>query len=114
MILSKVVTGLLELHIKHEGVCKGCAQGKNVKKPFPNSDSKEKEALEIVHSDVCRPMSSKYLSGYVYYVSFIDDYSCKTLIYFWKIVDEVFSKFKEFKSIVENHTENKNKDLEIR
>ena len=48
-IVRKVVTSLLELQTKHEGVCKGCAQGKNVKKPFPSSDIKAKEILEIVH-----------------------------------------------------------------
>ena len=52
-------------------------------------------------------MSSSSLSGYVYYVSFIDDFSRKTWIYFMKNKDEVFSKFKEFKALIENHTENK-------
>ena len=45
-------------------------------------------------------MSSSSLSGYVYYVSFIDDFSRKTWIYFLKNKDEVFSKFKEFKSLI--------------
>ena len=52
-------------------------------------------------------MSSSSLSGYVYYVSFIDDFSRKTWIYFLKSKDEVFIKFKEFKSLIENHTEKK-------
>ena len=52
-------------------------------------------------------MSSSSLSGYVYYVSFIDDFSSKTWIYFLKSKDEVFSKFKEFKALIENHTEKK-------
>ena len=43
----------------------------------------------------------------MYYVSFIDDFSRKTCIYFMKNKDEVFSKFKEFKALIENHTENK-------
>ena len=38
----------------------------------------------------------------VYYVSFIDDYSHKTWIYFLKSKDEVFNKFKEFKALIEN------------
>ena len=52
-------------------------------------------------------MSSSSLSGYVYYVSFIDDFYRKTWIYFMKNKDEVFSKFKEFKALIENHTEKK-------
>ena len=74
---SKVVSGLPEIQAKHEGICKGCAQGKNPKKTFLSNQSKAKGILEIVHLDVCRPMCSISLSGYVYYVSFIDDFSCK-------------------------------------
>jgi transposase InsO family protein len=47
-------------------------------------------------------MPSSSISGYVYYVSFIDDYSRKTWIYFLKSKDEVFNKFKEFKALIEN------------
>ena len=50
-------------------------------------------------------MSSNSLSGYAYYVSFIDDSSRKTWVYFMKNKDEVFSKFKEFKALIENHAE---------
>jgi hypothetical protein len=76
--VSKVVTSLPELAVDHEGVCKGRAQGKNTKNPFPKSDNKAERILELVHSDVCGPMPSTSLSGFVYYVSFIDDYSRKT------------------------------------
>ena len=57
-------------------------------------------------------MSSSSLRGYVYYVSFIDDFSRKTWIYFLKKKDEVFSKFKEFKALIENHTEKKVKNFQ--
>jgi hypothetical protein len=50
-------------------------------------------------------MPSTSLSGYVYYVSFIDDYSRKTWVYFLKSKDEVFGKFKEFKALIENLSE---------
>ena len=53
------------------------------------------------------PMSSSSLRGYAYYVYFIDYFSRKTWIYFMKNKDEVFSKFKEFKALIENHTEKK-------
>ena len=73
-IAIKVVLGLPEIQTKHEGICKGCAQGKNVKKTFPNNESKAKGILDIIHSDVFIPMSSNSLRRYVYYVSFIDDF----------------------------------------
>ena len=56
-------------------------------------------------------MSSCSLSGYVYYVSFIDYFSRKTWIYFMKNKDELFSKLKEFKVLIENHTEKKIKNF---
>jgi hypothetical protein len=92
-------------------MCKGCAQGKNVKNPFPKSESKEKGILELIHSNICGPIPSTSLSGYVYYVSFIDNYSCKTWVYLLKSKDEVFGKFKEFKALIENISERKIKIL---
>ena len=83
-IVRKVVIGLPYIHIEHEGVCKGCAQGKNTKNPYPKSDKKSKGILDIIHSYICRPMQTTSLSGYVYYASFIDDYSRKTWIYFFE------------------------------
>jgi hypothetical protein len=56
-------------------------------------------------------MPSTSISGYVYSVSFIDDYSHKTWVYFLKSKDEVFSKFKEFKALIENLSERKIKKL---
>ena len=52
-------------------------------------------------------MYSSSLSGYAYYVSFIDDFSRKTWVYFMKNKGEVFSKFKELKALIENHIEKK-------
>jgi hypothetical protein len=76
--VRKTVTGLPEFKVDHEGVCNGSAQGKNIKNPFPKRDSKAEGVLELIHSYVCGPMPSTSISGYVYYVSFIDDYSRKT------------------------------------
>ena len=47
----------------------------------------------------------------MYYVSFIDDFSRKTWIYFLRKKSEVFDRFKEFKALVENQTEKQIKVL---
>ena len=67
--------------------------------------------LELIHSDVCGPMSSTSLSGFEYYITFIDDFSRKTWIYFLKAKSEVFEKFKEFKALIENLSDKKIKIL---
>ena len=91
------------LKIDHEGISKGCAKGKNIKNPFSKSEIKTKGTLELIHSYVCGPIPSTSLSGYEYYVTFIDDYSRKPWIFFLKTKNEVFRKFKEFKALIENH-----------
>jgi transposase InsO family protein len=80
---------------------------------IPSSDNKAKGFLDIVHSDVCGPMTSTSLRGYAYYASFIDDFSCKNWIYFLKTKGEVLKKFKELKSLVENLFEKKIKILRL-
>ena len=67
--------------------------------------------MELIHSDVCGPMSSTSLSGFEYYITFIDDFSRKTWIYFLKAKSEVFEKFKEFKALIENLSDKKIKTL---
>ena len=49
-------------------------------------------------------MSTLSLTSHEYYVTFIDDFSRKTWIYFLKTKGEVFARFKEFKALVENQT----------
>ena len=56
-------------------------------------------------------MSSTSLSGFEYYITFIDDYSRKTWIYFLKAKSEVFEKFKEFKALIENLSDKRIKTL---
>jgi hypothetical protein len=111
--LKKMVTVLpeIQIQIQHEGVCKGCALGKNIKGFFPNSDNRSKDILDLIHSDVCGPMTVASLNGYLYYVLFIDDHSRKTWIYFLKNKDGVLAKFQEFKAQVENLTRRKIKVL---
>ena len=109
--LGKMVTGLPKIHVEHDGICRGCALGKNAKRSFPSSDSRSKEILDLVHSDLCGPMTIASLSGYLYYVIFIDDHSRKTWIYLLKTKDGVLARFQEYKAQVENLIEKKIKVL---
>jgi transposase InsO family protein len=49
-------------------------------------------------------MSHVSLSGCEYYLTFIDDHTRKTWIYFLKAKSEVFKRFQAFKALVENQT----------
>jgi hypothetical protein len=101
-IIREIVIGFLEFNIEQHGVCIGCTLGKHVKASFPSNEHRSKGILDLVHSDVCGPMSIASITRSMYYVSFIDNFSCKTWIYFLKTKDEVFRRFQEFKSLVEN------------
>jgi len=97
-----MVSFVLDLQVEYEEVFKGYELGNNVKKHFLRSESRSWEILDLIHSDVCGPILVKSLRASLYYVTFIDDFSCKTWIYFMKSKDEVFDKFQEFKAEVEN------------
>ena len=99
-----MVIGMPEVSLKHEGICKGCALGKNTKKSFSISKNRSKGILDLIHFDICGTMSSPSLSGCLHYVLFIDNHSRKSWIYFLKAKSETFDKFKEFKALIENHT----------
>ena len=102
--LRKMVTSLPMLHVDHDGICRGCALGKNTKGSFPKTEGKSKGILYLVHFDLCGPMTITSLGGYNYYLTFIDDHSRKTWIYFLKTKEseEVLNKFKESKAQVKN------------
>jgi len=69
---------------------------------FPSGGKTVKHILEIVHSDGFGSVKVSTLGKSMYYVSFLDDFSMNTWIYFLKKKSKVFDKFKEFKALVEN------------
>ena len=78
--------------------------GKYTKTAFPSSDMRLEGVLELIHYELCGPMSSASLTGFEYYITFIDDFSRKTWINFLrsKRSEEVLLRFQEFKALVEN------------
>ena len=91
--------------------CKTCLQGKMAKKPFTKKGERAKELLELIHSDVCRQLSTQVRGGFSYFVTFTDDLSRYGYIYLMRHKSETFEKFKEFKSEVENQLGKKIKTL---
>ena len=86
-------------------VCEGCALGKNHRLPFPKGVAwRAKEPLELVHTDVCGPMSINSNGGNRYFILFIDDFTRMTWVYFLKQKSEVFEVFRKFKLFVENQS----------
>eukprot|EP00253_Pinus_taeda_P012573 PITA_12573 len=102
--LREITTSVPDFSTDHFDTCRGCAMGKFAKSPFPNNDSRATGILDLIHSDVSGRMSHVSLSGYEYYVLFVDDHSRRTWIYFLKTKSEVFKRFQEFRALVETQT----------
>jgi hypothetical protein len=99
-----MVTGMPMFYFEHDSICKGCSLGKNKKKPYPLSNIKSNGILDLIHSDLCGPMTAPSMNGCIYYIIFINDCSRKNWIYFLKTKDESFSRFQDFQNLVENQT----------
>src|SRR3954468_18008392 len=91
--------------------CEPSLMGKMTKTPFSGTMERVTDLLEIIHTDVCSPMSVEARGGYRYFLTFTDDLSRYGYIYLMKHKSETFEKFKEFQSEVENHRSKKIKFL---
>ena len=70
------------------------------------------DLLEIIHTDVCGPMSVEARGGYRHFLTLTDDLSRYRYIYLMKHKYETFEKFKEYQSEVESHRNKKIKFLQ--
>jgi hypothetical protein len=89
--------GLLEsLDFESFDTCEPCLMGKMIKTPFSGIMERATDLLEIIHTDVCGPMSILMRGGYRYFLTFTNDLSRYGYIYLMKHKFEMFEKFKEF------------------
>ena len=86
--------------------------GKMTKTPFSGTMERDSDLLEIIHTNVCGPMSVDARGGCRYFLTFTDDLSRYEYIYLMKHKSETFEKFKEFQSEVENQRNKKIKFLQ--
>lgn len=89
-------------------VCESCQLGKSKKLPFSPSTSVTVRPLKLIHCDVWGPAPISSMSGFRFYVIFIDDFSRYCWIYPLYHKSDVFVSFK---AKVENLLENKIKIL---
>ena len=99
-----MVTGLPPASCR-DSVCAGCDLDKHHQDNFDKCDSWHTSSpLELVHSDLCGPLYSPSSSGCKYFLTFIDDFSRDTWIYFLKLKRKVFDKFFAYKALVEKQS----------
>ena len=112
VISNQLVNGIDCKITDEKIVCSECCDGKNHKLPMPKIDVHRNTAiLDLIHTDVCGKIGPVSNGNGNYFLTFIDDASRYTWVYILKNKDEVFEKFKMWKSMVENQYEKKVKIL---
>ena len=71
------------------------------RRAFTVKGYRAKKQLELVHSDLCGPMTIQARGGFEYFITFIDDYSRYGYIYLMRRKSEAFEKFKEYRAETE-------------
>ncbi|CAJ2652499.1 unnamed protein product [Trifolium pratense] len=102
---KNMVHGLLDMD--YEGkFCEECVLSKQTRTSFQKkAEYQAKHILELIHTDICGPITPESFSGKRYFITFIDDFSRKTWVYFLKEKSEEFEVFKKFKVMVEKPTD---------
>ena len=74
-IMEQISTGLLKGTLEQVDTYKGCTLGKYTKSSFHDRDIREEAILEKVHSNVCVPLSTEYMTKHKYYIIVVDGFS---------------------------------------
>ena len=101
MVQRELVNGIPHVAVE-KSVCGSCLLGKQARQSFPQSTSyRADKILELIHGDLCGPITPHTIPGNNYVLVLIDDHSC----YMWTVLlkekSEVFEKFQKFKTMVE-------------
>ena len=91
--------------------CTHCLYGKMHSLSFPKSQFVASSLFELVHSNVWGLAPVMSINGFRYYVLFVDHFTGFTWIYLLKSKSKVFSKFLEFKAMIETQFSTKIKTL---
>ena len=90
------LTGLNFDASKKLSFCEGYVECKLHYNSFPkHSETRHREVLGRIHSDVCGKMKNKSLGGAEYFLTFIDDKTRYYWVYFLKSKGKVEPKFKD-------------------
>lgn len=82
LVMNSMVLGLENLNTKNISQCTSCIKGKQHRDKFPKEGgTRAKEVLELIHSDICGQMQTSTHSNSTYFITFIDDCTCYTIIY---------------------------------
>lgn len=86
-----------------EEFCDGCAMGKQHRTPFPRATAfRAEKPLELVHMDLCGPITPPTAGGKKYFLLLVDDHSRYMWVELIRSKDEALRFFKKVKALAEN------------
>ena len=101
---KNLVTGIdIKSNKSPDPICEPCLAGKMNANPFPPSKTRASKPLELIHTDLHGPFKTSTMSGYRYWITFIDDYTRFRAVMFLKTKDQAFDAFRRYKAYAENH-----------
>ena len=92
------------------GFCE-CILSKSSITIFKTTVHSTKGTLDYIHADLWGPSQIDSLDGAKYFLSLIDDYSKMVWVYPLKSKDQAYESFKNWKMLIETHTNRKVKAL---
>lgn len=88
-----MVDGIGQLKNDIDGVCEPCTYGKQISKPFySRGGERSSRVLQLIHSDVCGPITPPTHNGKRYFVTFMDDFTHFTVVNLMEKKSEVMDR----------------------
>lgn len=100
---ERLATGLKVISCGAKTICECCIEGKMARLPYPQQAArKTTQPLQLIHTDLCGPMSNVTPGGKKYFMSLIDDYSRYMVLYLLEDKTEAKDRIKDYVRLVEN------------
>ena len=96
--IEKVTTGLLGPIPRQSGDCSICSQTKAIRVINRQTPERATRPLERIHTDMWGPIAIPTKQGAQYIITFTDDYSRKSWVYFVEKRSELRTVFLQFKA----------------
>ncbi|XP_042460715.1 uncharacterized protein LOC122044264 [Zingiber officinale] len=94
-------------------LCEVCVIAKHARSPFPcQANFRADKPLELIHADICGPISPCTLAGNKYFHLIVDDFTRWMRVFILAAKNDAFRAFKKFKLLTKTKTECKIKTLQ--
>jgi len=96
MAKGEAVNGMVVTDVRDNGnedqFCEACVFGKHSRKPFSESDTRASKPAELIHFDICGPMSVESFGKNKLLAVFCDDYTSIVNVYAIKTKSEIVDR----------------------